>query len=289
MVPPRALSEREKKQVAYRQEYRCAACDCLLPPTYEVDVVQLVQASADSFNATRLVQLGADVNSATVTGRTALLGPEFAQQYRCLVLDWFFRFFPFLGSGLHYDILVPLHAWFLGDVATVQLLLSLAIAFFACNALKDLLMLPRPRASVREGPGDGVVALETSYLEEYGFPSTHAAAGVVWSRALCELLRKPPLLAGLSTLFGAAISSPSSAGGFRSSPQVAVAEDSAVLQLVAKHAPSVAAAYASLVSFSRLYLGVHSLLDLAGGLTIGVCSIALVDFFVMPAFMEALL
>ena len=83
-----------------------------------------------------------------VTGRTALLGPEFAQQYRCLVLDWFFRFFPFLGSGLHYDILVPLHAWFLGDVATVQLLLSLAIAFFACNALKDLLMLPRPRASV---------------------------------------------------------------------------------------------------------------------------------------------
>ena len=36
-ITPRVLSEREKKVVAYRQEYRCAACDCLLPPGYQVD------------------------------------------------------------------------------------------------------------------------------------------------------------------------------------------------------------------------------------------------------------
>ena len=39
-VTPRALSEREKKVVAYRQEYRCAGCSCLLPPGYQVDHIQ---------------------------------------------------------------------------------------------------------------------------------------------------------------------------------------------------------------------------------------------------------
>jgi len=33
----RALSERVKKTVAYTQAYKCAGCDCLLPPTHEVD------------------------------------------------------------------------------------------------------------------------------------------------------------------------------------------------------------------------------------------------------------
>ena len=37
---PRALSEREKKVVAYRQEYKCAACSCLLPPGYQVDHIK---------------------------------------------------------------------------------------------------------------------------------------------------------------------------------------------------------------------------------------------------------
>ena len=38
-TPPvrRLLSESRKKTVAYRQRYCCAGCDCLLPPTYEVD------------------------------------------------------------------------------------------------------------------------------------------------------------------------------------------------------------------------------------------------------------
>eukprot|EP00966_Prymnesium_polylepis_P092916 2150624-Prymnesium_polylepis.1 len=35
-VTPRVLSEHQKKVVAYRQRYACAACDCLLPPTYQV-------------------------------------------------------------------------------------------------------------------------------------------------------------------------------------------------------------------------------------------------------------
>ena len=33
----RPLPEKTRKLVAYRQAYKCALCDCLLPPTYEVD------------------------------------------------------------------------------------------------------------------------------------------------------------------------------------------------------------------------------------------------------------
>ena len=33
----RELSEPTKKKVAYQQRYTCAGCNCLLPPSYEVD------------------------------------------------------------------------------------------------------------------------------------------------------------------------------------------------------------------------------------------------------------
>ena len=39
-VTPRLLSEKQKKVVAYRQKYKCAACDCLLPPAYQVDHIK---------------------------------------------------------------------------------------------------------------------------------------------------------------------------------------------------------------------------------------------------------
>ena len=36
-ITARVLSEREKKIVAYRQQYKCAGCGCLLPPTHQID------------------------------------------------------------------------------------------------------------------------------------------------------------------------------------------------------------------------------------------------------------
>ena len=36
-LTPRGVSEAQKKVIAYRQQYKCAGCACLLPPTYEVD------------------------------------------------------------------------------------------------------------------------------------------------------------------------------------------------------------------------------------------------------------
>ena len=39
-ITPRLLSENQKKVVAYRQKYQCAGCDCLLPPSYQVDHIK---------------------------------------------------------------------------------------------------------------------------------------------------------------------------------------------------------------------------------------------------------
>lgn len=36
----RDLSESQKKEVAFRQKYLCAGCDCLLPPSYQVDHIR---------------------------------------------------------------------------------------------------------------------------------------------------------------------------------------------------------------------------------------------------------
>lgn len=45
----RAVSAYTKKQVAYRQEYRCAWCCILLPPAYEVDhIVPLFRGGSNS-------------------------------------------------------------------------------------------------------------------------------------------------------------------------------------------------------------------------------------------------
>merc|ERR1711966_555113 len=98
----------------------------------------------------------------------------------------------------------------------------LLVALFVTNATKELLRLPRPNAKN---------ALETQYLEEFGFPSTHTAAAIVWA---CGLQRT------LAPEVGAAVS------------------------------VSISAAYCILVMFSRLYLGVHSLADLGGGVCMGV-------------------
>ena len=35
----RAVPSKVRKLVAFRQEYKCAGCGCLLPPTYEIDHV----------------------------------------------------------------------------------------------------------------------------------------------------------------------------------------------------------------------------------------------------------
>ncbi len=81
-----------------------------------------------------------------------------------------------------------------------------------------------------------VVCLEDHFSAEFGMPSTHAQA--VWAIPPTVLLSQPPS----ALLFWALV----------------------------------AVAYAGVVSFSRLYLGVHSLLDVLAGASLGIATCAAV-------------
>jgi hypothetical protein len=161
------------------------------------------------------------------TGSNGGVGAKWAQKLRCQALDVFIQYFPLLGNSAHYSICLPLAAWAGGEKFNFRLVLTLALAFFTTNATKDTLLLPRPK---------DVTYLEATYLEEYGFPSTHTAAAVVWAWALCETIRR------LTTL-GPSVISMCGIG------------------------------YVALIGFSRLYLGVHSLADVCGGLVCGGASL----------------
>lgn len=47
----RSLSERRKKEIAYRQQYKCASCSVLLPPTYDVDHVKPIAMGGHNGNS----------------------------------------------------------------------------------------------------------------------------------------------------------------------------------------------------------------------------------------------
>jgi hypothetical protein len=85
-------------------------------------------------------------------------------------------------------------------------------------------------------------------LEEYGFPSTHTANAVVWARALFDLLSH-------SSAFSSSV------------------------------AAFLAISYIVLIGVSRLYLGVHSLADLFGGLQIGFMAVFFCDYVLGPFFL----
>jgi hypothetical protein len=142
-----------------------------------------------------------------------------------------------LGGSVHYSLLIPLSSWWGGDEFSLRLLLMLVPVFFFVNATKDVLCLPRPR---------GVDNLEIEYIEEYGFPSTHTAAAVVWAVALCEFLARYTFVGNTTVVVASG------------------------------------ASYIFLVAFSRLYLGVHSIADILGGLQMGFFSVVVADGVLVP-------
>jgi hypothetical protein len=169
------------------------------------------------------------------TGKNGTFGSDVAQRFRCKILDVFFQYFPLLGCADHYAICIPLVNWLCGDTFALNLYVSLAVVFFLVNAAKDILTLPRPMGNMK---------LETLYLEEFGFPSTHTAASVVWATCLCKVLK-----------------------------ECGVRRELVVLSSVG---------YVILIMFCRLYLGVHCLIDLIGGFQIGFMTVMLTEYILTP-------
>ena len=183
-------------------------------------------------------------------------GVEWAQRVRHPALDLWFAHFPFLGNEMQYVLLMPWLSWyadaFAGHAVRLFLLFSF-IVFFLNNAIKDKLQLPRPpkKYLVTTDDGHGIVA------QQAGFPSTHAAVALTHAALL------------YSYLSGSSGSSGST--GDSSRGIVAAFAPLAAGGIVAAYAP-LAAGAGHLVHtlYSRLYLGMHSYMDLTGGCIVGI-------------------
>jgi sphingosine-1-phosphate phosphatase 1 len=162
------------------------------------------------------------------------------------------RWVSVLGDEPAFTCGLPLLAWSVELRAALVVVLAWAGTFYLGHALKDLLQLPRPfvldkRVVCLEARGKNDVFSffkkhnkKEHFRAEFGLPSTHAQAA--WAL--------PGTALGASW---AALEASSSARA-------------ALLAL--------ALLFALSVSFSRLYLGVHSLLDVAAGALLGLLSCA---------------
>lgn len=135
-----------------------------------------------------------------------------------------------LGNELFYILALPLLFWQLDDTVGRETILLWSGVYYVGQALKDVLQLPRPRHGHR-----GVVRLEAHYEAEYGAPSTHA---------MCAF-SLPWFVAWLGH------------GRWDLHP------DHAWVPW------AVAATYCVIMTLSRLYMGVHSPLDIVMGATLG--------------------
>lgn len=146
---------------------------------------------------------------------------------------WFFLFITHIGNEIFYITFMPAILWCYKDRIVYLTCLSWAFIMYLGQAAKDLIKLPRP-------PTPPVVKIEQKYLLEYGFPSTHVMAVLNISYTL------------LTYTFREYDTHPDEHFFFR-----------ALLLLTA-------VTCCFLVSLSRVYLGMHSYLDIIGGLVFSV-------------------
>ncbi|KOO25779.1 hypothetical protein Ctob_004451 [Chrysochromulina tobinii] len=156
------------------------------------------------------------------------------QVLRCKAADIWFSAFPFLGNEIQYVLLLPATAWFLDDAGATARHLSLG-AFIGCylsNAAKTQMRLPRPPLKLHVGKGSTVS--EKARQEHERIAEQYGFPSTHSAHALL-----------LGTIFGRALLSPG------------LGRQAFVLVHTAH------------VGLSRLYMGVHSLADVLGGLLVG--------------------
>ncbi|RNA38492.1 sphingosine-1-phosphate phosphatase 2 [Brachionus plicatilis] len=142
---------------------------------------------------------------------------------------WFFLFITNIGNEVFYISFLPFVTWNYDDKVMILTCMAWAISMYIGQALKDILKMPRPSSPP-------VAKIEDRYLHEYGFPSTHAMAVFTISWTLLTLV-------------------------FRTLPQ----EETITLRWTISLLSYV---LIFLVCLSRIYLGMHTYLDICGGLVL---------------------
>lgn len=142
---------------------------------------------------------------------------------------WFFLFITNIGNEVFYISFLPFVTWNYDDKVMILTCMAWAFNMYIGQALKDILKMPRPSSPP-------VVKIEDRYLQEYGFPSTHAMAVFTISWTLLTFV-------------------------FKTLPQ----EETNTLRLVIS---LFSYFLIFLVCLSRIYLGMHTYWDILGGLSL---------------------
>ena len=156
------------------------------------------------------------------------------QNYICnykinnLFYYYFFSFLTYLGNEIFYILFLPILTWNFDDKIIYLTCTSWGISMYLGQASKEIFKIPRPLSPP-------VLKLEKQYAEEFGFPSTHSMAAMSISYTFISLAYAFGYFDATNELrkyglilFGIILS--------------------------------------ILISFSRIYLGMHSILDCCAGL-----------------------
>ena len=162
-------------------------------------------------------------------------GVVWAQKLRCAAGDVWFTHFPFMGNELQFVLLMPFLAWFADADGHVVRQFALVTGVSSYFNNGAKDMLCLPRPP--RALHVGATDGHDHIAQQYGFPSTHSIHALCMA---CVLARE------------------GAASGW-ASPTVCW---------------GVAAAHVAHICFSRLYMGVHAAIDIAGGLAIGAALIA---------------
>jgi membrane-associated phospholipid phosphatase len=166
------------------------------------------------------------------------------QLLRCAFLDAWFSYFPLMGNEPQFVLVLTLLACY-SDVDGSALRHFVAIAWvvtWANNGAKDLLRLPRPPSKLHVS----VTMIDGAdhVTQQFGFPSTHSAHALSLAWAMAR---------------------------------------DAVRQGWGGLAPHtcwwLAAAHVAHICLSRLYLGVHAGIDIAGGLAVAAITVGVWSAF----------
>lgn len=133
--------------------------------------------------------------------------------------------------------LMPLLFWLSIDLA-VPFVTNFGFVLTAGQLVKDVLLLPRPPRNWKNGSRP-IAKLEKHFETEYGFPSTHTMSGLFVMVVLMAMERQG----------------------------VTVSDEWKLASWL----------YMIIVAFSRLYMGVHSPVDIIGGFSIGYFIIQYLD------------
>lgn len=166
------------------------------------------------------------------------------QRYRSRPLDVFFQLVSFFHEEDFYLLILPVLFWDWDYLLGVRLTTVVVAGLFVGNFIKDVYQLPRPSSAEVWRPTNQE-KLDSTALQDFGFPSTHAMNSLTNSFVVAWHFH----YLGESSPFSSSV------------PALACAAWIAVLCL------------------SRIYLGAHTTTDVRGGLSLGLIMWVLVILF----------